>query len=184
MAGRSSCACEIRIDAMADQNPTPMQDPISTRYPPATPNPASTVRLRGHPIHPMLVPFPMVCFIGAFVTDLVYWRTADMQWANFSVWLITAGLVIGAFAGLAGLTDLLGSRQLRHTRIAWVHGVGNILAMLLSPWNVFVHSRDAWTSVVPQGIWLSVIVAILLLIAAFRGWRVTTVRTPTTGERA
>jgi uncharacterized membrane protein len=40
--------------------------------------------------------------------------------------------------------------------------------------NVFVHSRDAWTSVVPEGIWLSAVVAILLVIEAFRGWTATT----------
>jgi uncharacterized membrane protein len=117
----------------------------------------------------MLVPFPMVCFIGAFVTDLVYWRTADMQWANFSAWLITAGLVIGAFAALAGLTDLLGSRPLRHVRIAWVHGLGNVLAMLLSLWNVFVHSRDAWTSVVPTGLILSGVVVLILIVTGWLG---------------
>jgi uncharacterized membrane protein len=117
----------------------------------------------------MLVPFPMVCFIGAFVTDLAYWQTANMQWANFSVWLITAGLVIGAFAGLAGLTDLLGSRALRHVGIAWVHGLGNILAMLLSLVNVFIHSRDAYTSVVPSGLILSGLVVLILIVTGWLG---------------
>jgi uncharacterized membrane protein len=41
---------------------------------------------------------------------------------------------------------------------------------LLSLVNAFVHSRDAWTSVVPQGIVLSAVSAILLLIAGARGW--------------
>jgi uncharacterized membrane protein len=117
----------------------------------------------------MLVPFPMVCFIGAFVTDLVYWQTADMQWANFSVWLITAGLVIGAFAGLAGLTDLLGSRALRQLKTAWIHGLGNILAMLLSLVNVFIHSRDAYTSVVPSGLILSGLVVLILIVTGWLG---------------
>lgn len=50
-------------------------------------------------------------------------------------------------------------------------------AAILSLVNVFVHTRDAWTSVVPTGITLSTIVTILLLAAGLRGWRVTAVKT-------
>jgi uncharacterized membrane protein len=46
-------------------------------------------------------------------------------------------------------------------------------AAILSLVNVFVHTRDAWTSVVPTGIFLSLLVTILLLVAGLRGWRVT-----------
>ena len=132
-------------------------------------NPPSRTSLGGHPIHPMLVPIPITCFIGAFLTDLTYWRTADMQWANFSVWLITAGLVGGALAAIAGLTDLLGSRQVRARKTAWFHGAGNGLAMLLSLFNVFIHSRDAYTSVVPTGLILSGLVSLILLVTGWLG---------------
>jgi hypothetical protein len=53
---------------------------------------ASKASIMGHPIHPMLVPFPIACFSGALVTDIAYWRTANMMWSNFSAWLIFAGL--------------------------------------------------------------------------------------------
>ncbi|MHB8286782.1 MAG: DUF2231 domain-containing protein, partial [Caulobacteraceae bacterium] len=58
-------------------------------------------------------------------------------------------------------------------------------AALLSLLNAFVHSRDAWTSVVPDGITLSVIVTALLLISAFvYGYRVTTLRVADLGVRS
>jgi uncharacterized membrane protein len=57
-------------------------------------------------------------------------------------------------------------------------------AALLSLLNAFVHSRDAWTSVVPQGIWLSGIVALLLLIVAVRGWTVTAWNVALEGDQA
>ena len=47
-------------------------------------NPASTARVAMHPIHPMLVPFPITRFIGALITDIAYWKTAEMMWADFS----------------------------------------------------------------------------------------------------
>ena len=133
------------------------------------PNPPSRAKILGHPIHPMLVSFPITCFVGAFVTDYVYWRTAEMQWANFSVWLITAGLITGLFAAIAGLTDFLGSREIRALGTAWVHGAGNGLALILSLFNVFVHSRDAYTSVVPTGLILSGVVVLILIVTGWLG---------------
>src|SRR5690349_23034085 len=102
-------------------------------------NPRSTASIAGHPIHPMLVPFPIACFVGALITDIVYWRTAEIMWATFSAWLLTAGLVIGSLAALAGLIDFLGNRAIRAQRPAWFHLIGNILVLGLSLINAFVH---------------------------------------------
>jgi uncharacterized membrane protein len=114
-------------------------------------NPRSTAQIAGHPIHAMLVPIPIVCFIGAFITDVVYWRTAAMMWANMSAWFLTVGLIVSIFVVLAGLIDFFGDRRVRSLRAAWIHGLGNGLALILSIVNAFVHSRDAYTSVVPTG---------------------------------
>ncbi len=127
----------------------------------------STARIAGHPIHPMLVHFPIACFVGAFVTDLVYWRMPDVKWETFSVWLITAGLVMGGFAAVAGLIDFAGDRRIRALAPAWPHVLGNVVALLLSLINAFVHSRDGYTAVVPTGVILSGLVVVVLL---FTGW--------------
>jgi uncharacterized membrane protein len=133
-------------------------------------NPRSTARIGGHPIHPMLVPVPIVCFVGTLVTDIVYWRTAQMQWANFSVWLLTAGLVVSVFVVIAGLIDFLGDRRIRRLRPAWIHAVGNAVALALSIVNAFVHSRDAYSSVVPTGLTLSFVVVLILVVTGWNGW--------------
>jgi uncharacterized membrane protein len=130
-------------------------------------NPSSTMAVSGLPIHSMFVPFPIACFVGALVTDLVYWRTANMMWETFSIWLITAGLIMGAFAAIAGATDFLSNRRIRALSPGWPHALGNILALILGLLNAFVHSRDGYTSVVPEGLTLSVLVVIIL---AFTSW--------------
>jgi uncharacterized membrane protein len=109
--------------------------------------------------------------IAAFASDLMYYQTSLMAWANSSAWLITAGLVLALLAAVALLTDVATGRAVT---ISWLDFVLLTGASLLSLVNVFVHSRDAWTSVVPEGIWLSAVVAILLVIEAFRGWTATT----------
>jgi len=132
--------------------------------------PRSTARIGGHPIHPMLVPIPIACFVGTLVTDLVYWKTAAIMWADMSAWLLTVGLVASIFVGLAGLIDFLGDRRVRALRPAWIHGLGNALVVVLSIFNAFVHSRDAYTSVVPTGLILSTIVVLILLVTGWNGW--------------
>ena len=131
--------------------------------------PRSTAKIFGHPIHPMLVSFPIAFFIGAFVTDIVYSQTANLMWQYFSIWLITAGLIMGGLAALAGFVDYFGDRRVRQARPATPHMLLNVTAMLLSLLNAFVHSRDGWTAVVPEGLILSGVVVALLGVSAWLG---------------
>ena len=82
-------------------------------------NPRSTAQIAGHPIHPMLIPFPIAFFAATLVCDLVFWRTASTAWATAALWLLGAGLVMAALAAVAGLIDLLGGRQIRALNNAW-----------------------------------------------------------------
>ena len=132
--------------------------------------PQSTARIRGRPIHPMLVPVPIVCFTGTLITDIAYWRTTNMQWANMSAWFLAVGLVVSIFVVIAGLIDFLGDRRIRSLRQVWIHGLGNGLALILAIWNAFVHTRDAYTSVVPTGLILSILVVLILAVTVWNGW--------------
>ena len=118
----------------------------------------------------MLVPFPIVCFVGTLITDVAYFATAEMMWADFSAWLLTVGLIMGVLAAIAGLIDFLSNRLIRVQRPAWPHMLGNILVLVLSTFNALVHSRDAWTSVVPTGLILSAIVVLILPVTGWLGW--------------
>ena len=129
--------------------------------------PQRVARLADHPLHPMLAAVPLVCFLGTLITDIVYAVTADMQWANFSAWLLTAGLVVSVLVVIAGLIDFALNRRLRALRATWIHALGDGLALVLAILDVFVHSRDAYTSVVPEGLVLSALVVLILVIV---GW--------------
>lgn len=135
-----------------------------------TENPRSTASLGGHPLHVMLVPVPATCFVGALVTDLAYWKTADMLWTNMSAWLLTAGLIVGALAAIAGVIDFLAERRISALRAAWVHAIGNSVVMVLAIFNALIHSRDAYTSVVPTGLILSSLTVLILMVTGWNGW--------------
>jgi uncharacterized membrane protein len=118
----------------------------------------------------MLVPIPITCFVGTLITDIAYAQTANMQWANMSAWLLTAGLIVALFAVIAGLIDFLSDRRIRDLRAVWIHAGGNAIALILALFNIFVHSRDAYTSVVPTGLVLSCLTVLILLVTGWMGW--------------
>ncbi len=118
----------------------------------------------------MLVPIPIVCFVATLVTDIVYWQTAAMMWADMSAWLLLAGLIVSLFAVPAGLIDFLGDRRIRYLRAAWIHALGNVTVLILCIINELIHTRDAYTSVVPTGLMLSVVVVLILLVTGWNGW--------------
>ncbi|MEO7239778.1 MAG: DUF2231 domain-containing protein [Sphingomicrobium sp.] len=119
--------------------------------------------------HLLLGSFPFAFFSFALVTDIVYWKTANLMWQYFSIWLITAALVMGALAVLAGLIDFALDRGQRARRGAWLHFAVTVAALLLGLLNAFVHSRDGWTAVVPQGIILSALVVLLMIAGGALG---------------
>jgi uncharacterized membrane protein len=141
---------------------------------------SATERRRPILLHPIFVGMGAAAFIAAFLTDYMYYTTSLFQWANFSAWLITGGLVLALLAGIALLIDVL---RVGAARISWSHFIVLTVVALLSLVNVFVHSRDSWTSVVPQGILLSLVVTVLLLVIGIRGWSVTSARVVATGDR-
>jgi uncharacterized membrane protein len=129
------------------------------------PRRARPIAIVRHPIYSMLLPVPVVCFGGALLTDLAYIGSGgNLTWLNFSSWLIAAGLLFGAIAGLFLLIDLV--------RRAGAGGGWLAFLLLLAAWivelvNAFAHARDGWTAVVPLGLTLSIVGTLLILVA---GW--------------
>jgi uncharacterized membrane protein len=132
-------------------------------------NPQSTATLGGRPLYAMLVPIPYVCFVATLITDIVYWQSAAILWADMSAWLLLVGLIVSIFAALAGMIDFFGDPRIRELRATWIHGIGNVTAVILSIFNCMIHTRDAYTSVVPSGLILSALVVVILLVTGWNG---------------
>jgi uncharacterized membrane protein len=94
-----------------------------------------------HPLHPTLVPVPIVCFVGTLLTDIMYSVTAEMMWADFSAWLLVVGVTTGILAAIAGLVDLLSSRVIRSLPAAPLHALGNVVVLVLAFFNALIAMR-------------------------------------------
>lgn len=140
-------------------------DPIEQD--PAFHRTASRVAVAGHPIHAMLVAFPIAlttCTLGA---DLLYWWTGDVFWARAALWAAGTGFLFGLLAGFSGTVELLWVPGIRARAASWTHFV--IAVMLLSVlganWGYRLGGfREA---VLPYGLLLS---AFAVAFTGFTGW--------------
>ena len=65
----------------------------------------SKAKIMGHPIHPILIPFPLGLLLTSVVFDVVYLLTGNGKWSEISFWMIAAGVIGGLAAAVFGLID-------------------------------------------------------------------------------
>lgn len=133
-------------------------------------NPKSTASIAGHPIHPMLIPFPVAFFVTTLVCDAVFWKTGNAAWATAAMWLLGAGIVMALLAAAAGLTDVIGDGRIRALNDAWLHAGGNIVIVLIQIYSWYARYSEGTAAVVPKGFILSLIVVLGLLFTGWKGW--------------
>jgi len=121
-----------------------------------------------HPLHAILLAFPLPLFLGALISDFAYRSSFHIQWANFSSWLIAGGLLVGGFALLWSLINVFRRGPARKGRLIVYFVV--LLAMFgLGFVNALVHAKDAWATM-PEGLYLSAVTTLLALVAAWIGY--------------
>src|SRR5947208_1597493 len=92
----------------------------------------SKAKLLGHPVHPMLIVFPLGLLAMAVIFDLIGMATGRATWPDTAFYMIGAGIVSGLIAAVFGLTDWLAIPSgTRAKRIGAWHGGGNVVVVLL-----------------------------------------------------
>jgi len=129
-------------------------------------HPQSTAKIAGHPIHPMLVPFPIVCFVLTFVLDILFVR-GNTGVAHASNWLLAIGLAFAVLAALAGLTDFLGEKRIRGGD-AVKHMLANVTAVVLEVVNLLMR-RGNPDFIGSTGVYISLVVVLILLYSGWKG---------------
>jgi len=133
----------------------------------------SKAQILGHPIHPMLVAFPVAFYTSTLIAFIVYAATGSVFWfhlANVANW---AGVITAGAAALPGLIDW-GTGIPAHTRpknTGLKHAALNVTALVLFLINAITYS-NRWNQLpgAGTGIVLSAIGVLLTLPAGFLGW--------------
>jgi uncharacterized membrane protein len=141
-------------------------NPLAAPPPEATPSAAS---LAGHPLHPMLVNFPIAYLMGGLATDLAFWWSADPFWARMSFWLIGAGLAMGCLAALFGMLDFFLVKEIRRHTSSWSHFLSGVMLLALAASNWWLRIDDVQQDLLPWGLFLSAVSAAAVGSAGWLG---------------
>lgn len=133
----------------------------------------SSVAILGHPIHPVIVIFPVAFLSAAAGADIGYWLTKNEFWAEGSMWLIGGGLLAGVAAAVVGMLDFIRIPRVRSRTAGWAHMWLNVAVLALSAVNFAIRLFYSETIILPMGLILSLVVATLLIASGWYGGELT-----------
>ena len=111
--------------------------------------------------------FPL--FAGALWSDWTYWKSSEIQWINFSAWLLFGAALFTGLALLAALIFMLMRR--RNNRYDGLNLALLAFTLAGAVLNSFVHARDVWATM-PTGLWMSAVLLLMSVVGVvlvFRG---------------
>lgn len=133
----------------------------------------SKAKILGHPIHPMLVAFPVAFYTGTLVAFIVYAASHDFFWCRVATVANWAGVIMAGMAAAPGLVDWLTiPRAHAAKRTGLIHMGLNVASLAVFLVNAIAYSEN-WNGPAPDagmGIVLSAIGVLLTLPAGFLGW--------------
>lgn len=129
----------------------------------------SRIAIAGHPVHAMLVAFPIaltMCVLGA---DAFYWWTGDVFWPRVGLWAAGIGFGMGVLAGIAGTAELLLVPGIRVRAASWTHFILAVMLLSVLGANWGIRLEDQVAAVLPWGILTSALAAGLTGVTGWHG---------------
>lgn len=127
----------------------------------------SRMAIRKHPIHPMLVVFPIAFLAVIAPLDLLYLWSSLPFWAHMAAVLNGAGLVMGLVAASVGLADMLLIPVVRRHVSAWTHAIAAVTLLAVAAANTWLRWHDPVAAVWPWGLLVS---SAMLALVGVAGW--------------
>src|SRR5881227_2628281 len=103
----------------------------------------SKAKLFGHPIHPMLIVFPLGLLATSLAFDIVHLATGQAHWSEMSYCMIAGGVLGGLLAAVFGLIDWLAiPSRTRAWAVGLWHGLGNVVVVGLFAASWFLRMNN------------------------------------------
>ena len=128
----------------------------------------SAITVIGHPLHTMLVHFPIALVMATLGCDVLYWYAGDPFWVRAGLWAAGATFWSALAAAAVGTLELLGVPGIRQRIASWSHGVAamTLLAVAAANWRLRVLAPD---DILPHALLLSLMGAAYAAFAGFHG---------------
>ena len=129
----------------------------------------SRIALAGHPIHAMMVTFPIALVVATLAADLFWWLTADPFFPRLALWASGWGFAFGVLAGIAGMAELLAGRGIRRRPESWTHAIAAMMLLAVIGANWGLRLDNPGEAVLPWGVFLSVAGLVFVGLAGWQG---------------
>ena len=126
-------------------------------------------RIFDHPIHPMLIPFPIGLWVFSLAADVTFRLGGDTIWLTMAYWTMLAGTIGALAAAVPGLIDFLTLTEPRAVRIATAHLVLNLTVVGLFVANLVLRTTG-YPADATLPLLLSAVAVGLLLVSGWLGW--------------
>lgn len=104
---------------------------------------ASPASIGGHPVHPMIIPFPIALWVFSFVADLIFLWRGNPVWREYiAFYTLLAGIIGGAVAAVPGIVDWLSLKDREVVKIANWHARLNVIALLIFAFSFFLRTSS------------------------------------------
>lgn len=131
----------------------------------------SRMRIFGHPLHPMLIHFPVAALMALAATDIAYFVSSDPFWARAGLWLAGVGAAGGWLSGIIGLIDIATVPNIRRLVTGWCHAALAVMLLSLASCNWLLRIDAAERLILPWGLGVSFLSVLLIAATGFLGGR-------------
>lgn len=131
---------------------------------------ASKASICGHPIHPMIIPFPFALWTFSLLADVMYLWRGNEHWVLTAFYTLAGGLLGGIVAAIPGLIDWLAIKDREVARIANWHARLNIIALIVFGVDFYLRWRNKG-QIAEEGITLPFILSVFgVILISISGW--------------
>lgn len=128
----------------------------------------SRAAIAGHPLHPVMIHFPVAALMALVASDIGYLLSGDPFWMRASLWLAGVGAFGGWIASMAGIVDLVTVPRIRRLITGWSHAIVAVIMLSLASLNWLLRFNDS-SAILPWGLAVSLLTAGLIAVAGLLG---------------
>jgi uncharacterized membrane protein len=129
----------------------------------------SRIAVAGHPVHAMLVAFPIAGVFATAFADVAYWWTSDPFWVRAALWASGGAFAMGCVAALSGLGEMVFVPGVRRRAAAWSHAVAAMVLIAIVGASWAWRLQEGQAAVLPWGLVLSWFGLAVVGIAGWHG---------------
>lgn len=131
---------------------------------------SSPASIAGHPIHPMLIPFPIALWVFSLVADIIYLWRGNPGWEWLAYWTLLAGCIGAVAAAIFGIIDYFSIKDKQVSKVAAWHARFNALAFLLFAASWYLRT-DRGSDMVNDSLTIPIALSVVGVIAVtISGW--------------